>query len=376
MKIENRKTERIKELFCSLTAIDSESFHERAMADHLTALLAELGISAKMDGSAEKTGSSSGNLFARIPGSGDRAGEEPLLFLAHMDTVAPGNGKHAICHEDGTITSDGTTVLGADDLSAVAAILEALRELKEENLPHRPLEILFTTAEEAYTVGASAFDFSKVHAKEAFAFDCSDRMGSYSATEPTLLSFAITVTGRAAHAGFEPEKGVNALLAAARAIARLPLGRPDDHSTLNIGLIEAGTGTNVVPEQALCQGEIRSLVHEDALALYEETLRVFCEEAGKLGAKAAGEKTVHLTAYTIGGHDAALLRYQKVLEELGIPGSRKVQYGGSDINVVRRLGIDGICIANPMYLAHTTKEYTKISELAELAAIVRGLMVS
>ena len=307
-----------------------------------------------MDESAKTTGSNCGNLFARVPGTGDKMKETPLLFLAHMDTVAPGNGKHAVIHEDGTITSDGTTVLGADDLSAVAAILEALRELKEENLPHRPLEILFTTAEEAYTVGASAFDFSNVQAKEAFAFDCSDRMGSYSATEPTLLSFAVTVTGRAAHAGFEPEKGVNALLAAARAIARLPLGRPNDHSTLNIGLLASGTGTNVVPERALCQGEIRSLVHEDALALYEETLRVFQEEAAKLG----------------------LLRYQKVLEALDIPKSRKVQYGGSDINVVRRLGIDGICIANPMYLAHTTKEYTKISELAELTAIVRGLMVS
>ncbi len=376
MKTEDWKTERITELFCSLTAIDSESFHEKAMAEHLRALLAELGIAAEMDESAKTTGSNCGNLFARVPGTGDKMKETPLLFLAHMDTVAPGNGKHAVIHEDGTITSDGTTVLGADDLSAVAAILEALRELKEENLPHRPLEILFTTAEEAYTVGASAFDFSKVRAKEAFAFDCSDRMGSYSATEPTLLSFAVTVTGRAAHAGFEPEKGVNALLAAARAIARLPLGRPNDHSTLNIGLLASGTGTNVVPERALCQGEIRSLVHEDALALYEETLRVFQEEAAKLGAEAAAKKDVHLTAYSIGGHDAALLRYQKVLEALDIPKSRKVQYGGSDINVVRRLGIDGICIANPMYLAHTTKEYTKISELAELTAIVRGLMVS
>ena len=146
MKTEDWKTERITELFCSLTAIDSESFHEKAMAEHLRALLAELGIAAEMDESAKTTGSNCGNLFARVPGTGDKMKETPLLFLAHMDTVAPGNGKHAVIHEDGTITSDGTTVLGADDLSAVAAILEALRELKEENLPHRPLEILFTTA--------------------------------------------------------------------------------------------------------------------------------------------------------------------------------------------------------------------------------------
>lgn len=367
---------RLVQLFTSLTAIDAESFHERKMADHLMDLLEGLGVSVTMDESGKATGSDAGNLFGSLPGTGERAGEEPLLFLTHMDTVAPGRGKRAIVREDGTITSDGTTVLGADDMTAAASILEAVREIEETGTPHRPLEFLFTTAEEAYTVGASAFDFSRVRSKEVFAFDCSDRMGSYSQTEPTLISFSITVKGRAAHAGFEPEQGINALLAAARAIASLPLGRADDHTTLNIGLVQSGTGTNVVPALAICQGEIRSLVHEDALALYEKTLACFQKEAAAIGATASGEKVIHLTAYRIEKEDPALGRYQKVLEELHLPAYQKVQYGGSDINVVRRKGLDGICIANPMYRAHTCAEYTVIRELAELAAIVRGLMLS
>lgn len=367
---------RLTALFCRLVSIDSESFHEKEMAEAVTAALKELGITAVMDDSAAETGSNAGNLFAKIPGTGSQKDKEPLLFMAHMDTVAPGKGKKAIIHEDGTITSDGTTVLGADDLTAVSSILEALTSIQENGLPHRPLELLFTTAEEAYTKGATAFDFSKSQAKEAFAFDCSDKMGSYSQTEPTLLSFTIEVHGRAAHAGFEPEKGTNALLAAARAAAQLPLGRADDHTTLNIGRVEAGTATNIVPERAVLSGEIRSLVHEDALALYQRVVDIFKKEAEKIGASVQEKKIVHLTAYRIEKNDPALLRYQKVLHDLGVSGSSRVNFGGSDINVVRRLGKDGICIANPMYGAHTTHETTNVKELTLMAEIIRGLMLS
>lgn len=369
-------TGRLTELFCRLVSIDSESFHEKRMAEEIRAGLAGFGITAVMDRSGETTGSDAGNLFASVPGCGPDKDLPPLLFLAHMDTVTPGRNKRAVVHEDGTITSDGTTVLGADDLTAVSAILEAVSSILREGCPHRPLELLFTTAEEAYTRGASAFDFSTCRAQEAFAFDCSDRMGSYSVTEPTLLSFNIRILGRAAHAGFEPEKGINALLAASRASARLPLGRADDHTTLNIGKMETGTATNIVPEAACLSGEIRSLVHEDALHLYQQVLSAFREEAERIGAGMEENSTVHLTAYRIGEEDPALLRYREVLNSLDVPLRGKINFGGSDINVVRRHGIDGICIANPMYAAHTTQETTNIRELELLARIIRGLMLS
>ena len=373
----NINKERLEDCFSRLVSIDSESFHEKEMAAAITDALKKLDVTAVMDESAAQTGSNAGNLFAFVPGRGEyKKDEEPLLFMAHMDTVAPGRGKRAIVHKDGTITSDGSTVLGADDLTAVSSILEALTSIQENRLPHRPLELLFTTAEEAYTKGASAFDFSKSHAREAFAFDCSDKMGSYSQTEPTLLSFTIEVHGRAAHAGFEPEKGINALLVALRAAAQLPLGRADTHTTLNIGRVEAGTATNIVPDLAVLSGEIRSLVHEDALALYQRVVDIFKKEAVQLGASVGEKKMVHLTAYRIDDDDPALVRYQKVLAQLGVSKSSRINFGGSDINVVRRLGKDGICIANPMYGAHTTHETTNMKELVLLAEIIQRLMLS
>lgn len=367
--------ERLIRNFKELVRIDSVSFKERKMANRIRRELQDLGISVLEDDSAQRTGSDSGNLFAVIPAEGVRPEKtQTLLFMAHMDTVEPGIGKEAVIHEDGKITSRGTTVLGADDLSAVACILEAVREIREESLPHGNIELLFCTAEEAYTTGSSAFDFSLSRADQAFALDCSDVIGSYSTQEPTLLSFTITVHGRAAHAGFEPEKGISAVLAASRAISSLPLGRADDHSTLNIGLIEGGTQTNIVPDKVIVRGEIRSSVHEDALSLYERTAAAFRQEAEALGADCDCAYTVHLTAYHVAEDDPALLHYQKTLDRLSIPRGSKKNFGGSDCNVVRRKGIDGICIANPMHDAHTTKEWTTVLEMVQCTAIVKALM--
>lgn len=199
--------ERLIRNFTELVRIDSVSFKERKMADRIRGELQDLGIRFLEDDSAERTGSDSGNLFAVIPAEGIGAKKtDTLLFMAHMDTVEPGIGKEAVIHADGRITSGGTTVLGADDLSAVACILEAVREIREERLPHGNIELLFCTAEEAYTTGSSAFDFSYSRADQAFALDCSDVIGSYSTQEPTLLSFTITVHGRAAHAALSRKK--------------------------------------------------------------------------------------------------------------------------------------------------------------------------
>ena len=187
-----------------------------------------------------------------------------------MDTVEPSRGKKAVFHPDGTVTSDGTTVLGADDLAGVTAIYEAVRYLKEQNLPHRTIEILITTGEELYCKGANAFGYSKVQSKEAYALDLSGKIGAAAYAAPTLISFEARVQGKAAHAGFYPEKGINSIQAAARAIARLSQGRIDENTTANVGLFSGGTGTNIVPEACTAAGEIRSLNHEKAMKILSE----------------------------------------------------------------------------------------------------------
>ena len=220
---------RIADFFAELVSIDSPSLEEREMADTLKIKFAEIGVTLTEDHTQEQTGSNAGNLFARIPGS--LAGA-PVLFAAHMDTVEPAKGKKAVSHEDGTVTSDGTTVLGADDLAGVTVIYEAVRHLIETKTPHRPIEILISTGEELYCKGANAFDYSQVQAKEAYVLDLSGAIGAAAYAAPTLVSFAAKIQGKAAHAGFHPEDGINSIQAAAHAIAQLPQGHVDESTCL------------------------------------------------------------------------------------------------------------------------------------------------
>ena len=367
--------ERVVEEFKKLVEIDSLSFKERKMADYIKEKLAGLGLEPVEDDAGKRTGGEAGNIYASFfnPGSN---GSEAVLFCAHMDTVKPGEGKTAVIHEDGRITSRGDTVLGADDLTGVAAILEAVRQIREEGLPHRDVELLFTVAEEAYTAGAGAADISGLRAKTAYVLDDSGEIGLYSSTEPTLIEFTADIKGRAAHAGFEPEKGVNAVLIFANAMSRLKVGRVDKDTTVNIGEIRGGTAGNIVPEDLRLKGEIRSLVHESALKQFEELSRVFNEEAQKLGGKAVIGHDIRLHAYEIPGSSEALRDYRDVLNEMGLELREKRSFGGSDNNVFRRKGIDGICIANGMHDIHSTGEYTYIEELKQVLDITKALMIN
>ena len=364
---------RLVSRFIELTKIDSLSFSERKMADYLMQKGKELGISFREDDAAEKIGGNAGNLYALIEGSMQDA--KNLLFMAHMDTVVPGIGKKAVIHEDGKISSDGSTVLGADDAAAIAVILEAYQEIKEEGLPHHHLSFLFPVAEEAYTEGMSAFDLELLpKIDRAYVPDCSDCQGSYSACEPTLLSFEISIYGRAAHAGFDPEKGIHSIAAAAAAISRLKQGHVNDHTTLNIGMIEGGSAKNIVPEKCRVKGEIRCSIHEEALALYEKMLSLFQEEAEKVGGRAEGRMKVHLTAYRVEEDEEGLLALKEALEAQELELLPKESFGGSDNNVLRRKGIKGLCIANAMHEIHTTGEYSSIEELVQETEIIKYLM--
>ena len=369
--------ERLKRQFEELVKIDSVSFHEREMADCLKGIFGQMGITLTEDETGSIIGGNAGNLHGFLEGFGGEPGKvnaEPLLFAAHMDTVEPGIGRKAVFHEDGRITSDGTTVLGADDQAAIAIYIEALKSILEDKAYHRPIELLFTTAEEKHTRGASAFDCGKLLSKQAYVLDCSGEIGTYSAQEPTLIDFAVTVSGKAAHAGFEPEKGINAIAAASRAISRIRQGWVNDHINLNIGTIHGGIATNVVSEEVRITGEIRSSVHEDAVSVCEKVGQIFKEEADAVGASAHMEHRPLLFAYRIPEDSPALAEYRRVLALFGISPYAKPSFGGSDNNVFVRNGIDGICLYNPMHAIHTTGEYTSIPEMLQMTRIVETLM--
>jgi tripeptide aminopeptidase len=363
--------ERLAETFCRLVSIDSESFEERRMADHLKICLTELGFEVWEDRAGALCQSNAGNLYGFL--KGELPGE-PLLFSAHMDTVKPGIGKKAILQKDGRIVSQGDTVLGADDVAGIAAILEAVQSLREQHIPYRDIEVLFPVAEEAYVQGSSVFDYSRVKAKEAYVLDLEAPIGTASLQEPTLISFQIRLTGKTAHAGFAPEKGVNAIAMAAELITRIPQGRLGEDTTVNIGTIHGGTATNIVSGEVTLEGEIRSYCHTTALEKLEEIRQQTEAVARERGGEAAVTDRMHLTAYRVAADEPVVRRYQEACRKLGIKSALTQTFGGSDNNSFLQHGIRGIVLACGMHKVHTTEEYTTIEELTQSTAILMALM--
>ncbi len=364
-------TQRLIDEFCKLVAIDSPSFHERKMADILKDYLLELGFDVQEDDANKFYNSECGNVYGYLEGNIEG---NPILFSAHMDTVEPACGKTAVVKEDGRIESDGTTVLGADDISGIVAILEALRSIKESGMTHRSIEVLFAIAEEPYLRGSNVFDYSKIKAKEAYVLDLTGSVGELAYLAPTVFSIDAKIQGKAAHAGFAPEKGINAIAIAAKAINRLQLGRIDEETTANIGLIEGGLATNIVPDACLVKGEIRSFKHEKALAQTELMKKIFNDTAKELGGTCEVSLICCCKAYEIEKDHIVIKRFQKVCEELKIDVSMEKTFGGSDNNNFVLHGIVGIVIACAMNQVHSCSEYTTVEELVRITSIVEKLM--
>ena len=432
--------------FRRLVEIDSESYHEREMADYLLARLKGLGLTAEEDDawkilqekpalstascSASDTsfgkgqagapgtffekstngapgtffekspggtpgtsfekgqagapstffekspnGTAAGNIYAFLEGSlPDGIHAAPVLFAAHMDTVSPGNGKHAVLQADGRITSDGTTVLGADDAAALSAILTALEIIQREHLPHPPIEILFPAAEEPYTQGSRLFDFSKIKSHMAYVLDLSGPVGNAALAAPSILSFKIKVLGRAAHAGFCPETGIHAIDLAAKALVRVPSGRLDKETTLNVGLISGGTAPNIVPDACVLTGEIRSMQHERALEEMSAVRTVFENEAKKGGGKAEVFVSEEFRSYRISENEEVVRRFEEACRRSGIEPALTRTFGGSDNNTLASHGIRGIVLACGMNDSHTVLEWTSVDELYKSTQILLNLM--
>ena len=357
--------------FLSLTTGSAESLDERRAADLLTEKLKMIGFSVSEDDAGQKLGGNAGNLYGFLKGTIPGL---PLLFSAHMDTVKPGENKHPVLHEDGTITSDGTTVLGADDAAGIVEILEGIRSAREAGLPHRDIEILFPVAEEIYIQGSGVFDFSRIHAKEAYVLDMSGEVGSAAVRAPSLISFQVTVKGKASHAGFAPKNGIHAIAAAAQAIARLPQGLIDDETTCNIGTITGGTAKNIVPEQCTCTGEVRSFSHEQALLQIANIRQAFSDAADACGALFAMETKEILRSYSVSGDEAVVRRFQRACKELGLAWNLRSTFGGSDNHNFLKAGIRGIVLSSGMQHVHSTEEFVSVEELVRGAALVAALI--
>lgn len=364
--------------FFRLTAFDAPSYHEKNIAEYVKKKLLDLGLTVEEDHAKEKLLAedpsrehTSNNIYAYLKGNG-----KPILFSSHLDTVNPGFGKKAVLQDDGRITSEGDTVLGADDVSGLVSILEALTVIKEKNLPHPDLEILFTVAEEPYCSGSRFVEYEKLKAKEGYVLDLTGAVGTAATAAPSILSLKIGVKGRAAHAGFAPEKGINALSVAADALANIRTGRVYENLTVNFGTITGGSGRNIVPEEVWIEGEIRCLEHEKALCEADLIREIFEKAAKKYGGVIDFSLTEHIRSYGISERKNVVKRFRKAAATVTTLEKPELitTYGGSDANRLNEHNIETIVLACAMENSHGTDEYTTVPELTRSAELVLRLM--
>lgn len=360
--------------FLELIAIDSESKDERAMADRLIADLSALGASVSEDDTHLKTGGNAGNLYALIPGHLDKP---PLLFCAHLDTVKPGKGIKASITE-GRIHSDGTTVLGGDDKSGVAEILLGIKAIRESGIKHAPIEVLLTVSEEIGLLGAKHFDKSRLKSALGYALD-SHRVGDLVVGAPAQNSIRITIIGKEAHAGVEPEKGINAIRIAAEAIAAMPMGRIDFETTCNMGVISGGSATNIVPNQVEIRGEARShsvlkldQVCADIRHAVESTVQRHHYDFG--AASFHWDMQTEYAAFAIRDTEPVVQLALDALKEIGISPKVTVGGGGSDANIINATGLPMVICGTGMNKVHTVAEDLEAEELRRGADFVAALI--
>ncbi len=366
-------SKRLIETFKELVALDSPSLDERLVCEYIKKYLADLKIEAEEDNAGAEIGGTTGNLYAFIDGD---INAEPILFSAHMDTVEPAKGKKAVVHGDGTITSDGTTVLGSDDLAGVSSILEALKTIKENNIPHRPLELVFSICEESHCGGVSFFNFDRLKSKDAYVFDMDGKVGTAASSAPAIYSYTAEFIGKAAHAGFAAKDGVHAIKAAAKAVTLIPCGDVEKGITANVGIIEGGKATNIVPPYCKITGEIRGFDESKAEKRMQEVISICTAAAEEIGGTAKVEYEKMISAFNTTDDTSVVKRFKRICNELSLEGITYPTFGGSDNNVYCQHGLEGIVVATAMNNCHATNEFTTVDEMTNASELAYSLMTS
>ncbi|BBW95694.1 tripeptidase T [Geobacillus sp. FSL W8-0032] len=363
--------QRLVDEFLGLVQIDSETKHEGEIAKVLKQKFAALGLEVIEDDAAAKTGHGAGNLICTLAATKD--GVDPIYFTSHMDTVVPGKGvKPSI--RDGYVVTDGTTILGADDKAGLAAMLEAIRVLKEQHIPHGLIQFVITVGEESGLVGAKALDPSLLKAKYGYALDSDGKVGNIVVAAPTQAKLKVVVHGKTAHAGVAPERGVSAITIAAKAIAKMPLGRIDEETTANIGRFEGGTQTNIVCDRVDILAEARSLVPEKMEAQVAKMKAAFETVAAEMGGRAEVEVDVMYPGFKFSDGDHVVEVAKRAAANIGRPCELQRSGGGSDANVIAGFGIPTVNLAVGYEEIHTTNERMPIEELVKLTEMVVAII--
>lgn len=357
--------ERIVKLFEELVAVPCPSKCEKQEAELIMSKLQELGLEYEIDNANEHTGGEIGNVWSYLPANVE--GAPCIFFEAHMDSVAPSTGTHVV-HKDGVMYSDGTTTLGGDDKVGVASMLEVVRALKEDNIPHGAVQLCFTISEEIGCCGAKFLDRSKLKADYGYCLDMGGTMGEIVYAAPKMYDIYVTVKGKSAHAGLEPEKGINAIMLAAAAISKIPAyGRLNENTTMNIGVFNAGIGTNIVcPEAKFCI-DMRSLDTPELEALKDSTMALIKETVEAGGGKVEFDVVLASPAQNLSLDEPCVKMAAKAGEALGFPISFHKTGGCSDGNYICGYDLPCALIATGMSNIHTTEEFLSEDDLYNTA---------
>jgi len=368
--------QRLAEIFMDLVRIDSVSGQEGQCCRDLQRRLEQLGLSTLVDSARDQVQSDTGNLIARLSGSRSCA---PLLLSAHMDTVEPGRGVVPQL-KDGVFTSDGSTILGADDKSALAIILEVLHCVQEACLVHPPFEVVFSICEETGLQGAKHLDYGKISARQGYVLDTGDPAVLITRA-PSANNITFTLHGRAAHAGGCPETGINAIVLAGQAMAQLPHGRIDHETTSNIGVIEGGLATNIVPAKVVVKAEARSHDESKLEKVTREMRETFetivASHPGVDGIRPRLEVVVEreFDRLSIDPRHPTVVIARRAGENIGMPLALGETGGGSDANVFATHGIVTAVLGTGMENVHSTEEKISLDAMSRAAKLLLEIVM-
>ena len=358
-------------LFADLCSISSPSGHERQVADRVLAYADGLGLEAVEDDAGSRLGGDTGNILLRAEPTVDSGA--PIFLCAHLDTVQPEDEIRPVI-EDGVVRNEAPTILGADNKAAIVVMLDALRIILAEGRPHAGVELLFTPQEETGCDGAKAFDTSALVAKRGFVFDHAAPIGDIVQRAPFQGTIDAVFQGRKAHAGIAPEEGRSAIAAAATAIAELRLGRIDDETTSNVGLISGGTGRNIVPDRCELAAEARSLNEKTLTDLVGEMVDSIgfaaslaeCEVEISLGNKYSG--------YSFSPDDQLVAHGEHALRAAGFEPQLVDCGGGADANVFNVVGVPCLNLANGMAKIHSPDEEISVADIEGMRDVTLALV--
>jgi tripeptide aminopeptidase len=360
--------ERIKNLLLELVQIDSHSRKEMDVALRLKKYCEDLGADVEIDQAGKKVGGNTGNVIARFKGT--IRGSEPIMMSAHMDTVVPGEGVKPIVDGD-IIRTDGTTVLGGDDKSGCAVIIETIRCLKEQNIPHTDIEAIFSICEEVGLLGAKHVDVSTIKSRYGIVFD-SDDPGFLFTKGPSSNHMEFRIHGLESHAGVAPEEGISAIKIAAEAIAGMKLGRIDEETTANIGVIQGGMATNIVPNLVVLNGEARSHSDQKLDAQTAHMSQCLKEAASKYEVTVEGKTTRawveeiierDYSSMDVPDESHVVQLVLKAASRMGLKVETMASGGGCDANIFNRRGIECANLGTGMRAIHTVNEWLDVKDM-------------